>query len=311
MPKSKKDQLIRLVPRSEFAFDVTAFLVDRRARGLSPRTIKYYRDELRHLQNFLDGVGVGEVQDLTPYHLRSYLLHIGKTRNPGGVHAAYRAVKAFLRWWEVEMELGGWVNPIRKVRPPKRPEVPLEPVPMADLKSMLNTCKRRALAGDRDRAVLLCLLDTGCRASEFVSLNLSDVNLNTGAVIVRHGKGNKTRVTFIGSRARRELMRYLRYRGDARPSDPLWATMGGSRLTYPGLRQIVRRRAVRAGVPVPSLHSFRRAFALLSLRSGADLISLQRLLGHADLSVLRRYLKQTEDDLREAHEKHGPVDQWL
>jgi len=311
MPKSKKDQLIRLVPRSDFALDVTAFLVDRRARGLSPRTIKYYRDELRHLRNFLDGVGIGGVQSVTPHHLRSYLLHLGKTRNPGGVHAAYRAIKVFLRWWEEEIEPDNWVNPIRKVKPPRVPQVSLDPVPLPDLKMMLGTCERRTLAGDRDRAILMCLLDTGCRASEFVALELSDVNLNTGSVIVRKGKGGRVRVTFLGNRARRELMRYLRYRGEAKTGDPLWVTLGGKRLTYSGLRQIVRRRAARAGVPVPSLHSFRRAFALLSLRSGADLISLQRLLGHSDLSVLRRYLKQTEDDLREAHEKHGPEDRWL
>ena len=71
------------------------------------------------------------------------------------------------------------------------------------------------------------------------------------------------------------------------------------------------RAAKRAEVPVPSLHSFRRAFALACLRSGMDLISLQRLMGHADLTVLRRYLAQTVEDLGAAHEKHGPVDGLL
>jgi integrase/recombinase XerD len=70
---------------------------------------------------------------------------------------------------------------------------------------MLKTCERRTFTGDRDRALLLSLLDTGCRASEFVALNVSDVNLHSGAVLVRAGKGGKTRTTFVGAKSRREL----------------------------------------------------------------------------------------------------------
>jgi len=91
----------------------------------------------------------------------------------------------------------------------------------------------------------------------------------------------------------------------------LWQTDEGARLTYAGLRQIVRRRAVAAKVPVPALHSFRRAFALLCLRNGIDVYSLQRLMGHADLSVLHRYLAQTNSDLADAHRRSGPVDRLL
>jgi site-specific recombinase XerD len=85
----------------------------------------------------------------------------------------------------------------------------------------------------------------------------------------------------------------------------------GTGLTYWGLCQIARRRAEKAGVPVPSLHSFRRAFALYALKNGADIYSLQRLMGHSGLTVLRRYLKQTEADLLEAHRRAGPVDNLL
>ena len=184
-------------------------------------------------------------------------------------------------------------------------------MPLTDLKAMLASCERRSFTGDRDRAILLALLDSGCRASELTALNIGDVNLSTGTVIVREGKGGKRRATFLGAKARQGLLRYLRHRPDVKSVDPLWVTRAGGRLSYWGLRQIVRRRADKAEVPTPSLHSFRRAFAILSLRSGTDLVTLQRLLGHADLSMLRRYLKQTEDDLRAAHEKHGPVDQWL
>lgn len=311
MSTSRRDHLILLKPRSPLAQDVTAFLVDRQARGLSPRTVDFYRDELRYLQKWAQTLGVTETLALTPDLVRRYLLDLGCARNPGGIHAAYRALRAFLRWYEREYEPQDWQNPIAKVRPPKLPQEPLSPVSLRDLRAMLQTCKRKTFTGDRDRAMLLALLDTGCRASEFLALNVGDVNLSTGAVLVWKAKGSKARTVFLGAKARRELVRYLRYRPDAEATDPLWVTTQGTRLTYAGLRQVVRRRAEWAGVDMPSLHSFRRAFALLSLRSGCDVYSLQAMMGHRDLSVLRRYLAQTEEDLQRAHERSGPVDNLL
>jgi integrase/recombinase XerD len=119
------------------------------------------------------------------------------------------------------MEPEGWRNPIDKVKPPKVPVEPIEPVSFETLKAMLATCEPRTFNGDRDRAVMLCLLDTGCRAAEFVALNLGDVNMATGAVMVRKGKGGKFRSVFIGNKARRELVRHSRHRVDPKPGDPL------------------------------------------------------------------------------------------
>jgi len=103
------------------------------------------------------------------------------------------------------------------------------------------------------------------------------------------------------------VMRYLRHGIDG----ALWQTGQRTRLTYSGLRQIMRKRAKRAGIAAPSLHSFRRAFAINSLRNGIDIISLQRILGHSDLSVIQRYLAQTTDDLAKAHSATSPVDKML
>ena len=287
---------------------MTAFLVDRQARELSARTIEYYACKLRSLQDYLQSRSVTRVQDVTAGHLRQFMVHLVETgHNPGGCHCFFRVARAFLRWCWSEYELTK-TNPITKLKAPRIPQQPLEPVPLADIKAMLATCPRRTFTGDRDRAILLALLDTGCRASEFLALDLSGGNLATGAVIIRRGKGGKWRTVFLGAKTRRDVIRYLRHRTD---DGPLWVTVRGRRLGYSGLRQIVRRRAEKAGVSIPSLHSFRRAFALLCLRSGADVYSLQKLMGHTDLSVLRRYLRQTEDDLQKAHQEHGPVDHWL
>ncbi|GAB4402066.1 MAG: tyrosine-type recombinase/integrase [Anaerolineales bacterium] len=288
--------------------DIRGFLVDREARGLSPRTVRFYADELANLAAFLQSRGIHDTLDITASDLRGFLLALGERRNPGGVHAAYRAVRAFLRWYASEYEPEGWRNPIAKVAPPKVPDKTLDPVPLADVRAMLDTCERRTFTGDRDRAILLCLLDTGARASEFCALDTEDVDIRTGAVRIRHGKGGKSRTVFLGAKARRALTEYLRHR---ETGGPLWITERGERLRFGGLVAVLRRRAEIAGVPAPRPHAFRRAFALLSLRGGCDLMSLQKLMGHADLSVLRRYLKQTEADLQEAHRRAAPVDRYL
>lgn len=88
----------------------------------------------------------------------------------------------------------------------------------------------------------------------------------------------------------------------------MWVSVEGNRLTYSGLRQIIRRLSGHANTPEPTLHDFRRAFALACLRNGMDIYSLQNLMGHADLQVLRRYLKQTREDLQAAHAKGSPVE---
>jgi integrase len=112
-----------------------------------------------------------------------------------------------------------------------------------NLRALLDTCERKTFMSDRDRAIILTLLDAGCRASEFATLNVGNLNLSTGAVLVREGKGGKFRTVFIGAKTRREVLRYLKHHGDLHPQDPLWTTKDGSRLTTAGLRQILRRRA--------------------------------------------------------------------
>jgi site-specific recombinase XerD len=228
---------------------------------------------------------------------------------PGGQHAFFRAVRAFLNWLEQEGELSA--NPVRRFGPPSVPEQLLDRMSLDDVRAMLGACDRRTELGCRDRALILALLDTGARAGEMIALNMEDVDLRTGTVLIHYGKGRKPRATFLGARSQRAMIRYLRYLRTATTGDPLWSTDDGKRLSYSGLRDILRRRAGAAGVPAPTLHSFRRGFAIRSLRNGADVYSLQRLLGHSSLQVLRRYLKQTREDLQEAHRRTGPVDNLL
>ena len=176
-----------------------------------------------------------------------------------------------------------------------------------DVRALLDACRNT-----RDHAIVLCLLDSGLRASEFVALRAHHVNLKTGAVMVRHGKGAKDRVSFLGAQARKALVRYLIERGHTDPDSPLWLSHNtGEALTTWGLGALLKRLGKRANVAHCTPHTFRRTCALWSLRAGMSIYHLQALMGHADLTVLRRYLDLVESDAREAHKKHGPVDNLL
>jgi site-specific recombinase XerD len=249
---------------------------------------------------------ITQISEITTSNIREYMLQLEEAgHNDGGRHACYRALKTFLYWWEDEVEPVGWSNPIRKANPPKLSIEPLEPVKLADIKAMVSTCDK-SFTGRRDKAILLALLDTGVRAQELIKMKLEDLNQFTGEVLVHHAKGGKYRYVFLGKNSRKAVRAYLILRSDI--SDSLWVTNQGEQITYWGLREIVRRRALKANIKQPSLHSFRRAFALQMLRAGVDVFSLQKLMGHADLQVLRRYLAQTTDDIAQAHRIGSPVD---
>jgi site-specific recombinase XerD len=153
-------------------------------------------------------------------------------------------------------------------------------------------------------------LDTGARAQEFLNLNLEDVELATGSVLIRQGKGHKPRMVFLGRKSIRAIRAYYRFRRDTNPA--LWVSVHGERVTYAALRCLLRRRAQLAALKdIPTPHDFRRAFALIMLRNGVDIFALQKLMGHSDLQVLRRYLAQTDQDIQTAHMRGSPVDKNL
>jgi site-specific recombinase XerD len=203
-----------------------------------------------------------------------------------------------------------WKNPMQKVKPPKVAAEPLEPISIEDVRALINTCKSGSFTGERDRAIFLFLLDTGVRAQELCNTNIEDTDLNTGSVMIRYGKGGKTRMVFLGRKTRRAVRSYFRLCKDE--SRALFISINADRLTYNGLRLLLDRRAKLAKLEnKPSLHDFRRAFALNMLRNGVDIFALQRLMGHADLQIMRRYLAQNDQDNQLAHMRGSPVDKNL
>jgi site-specific recombinase XerD len=247
------------------------------------------------------------MEQVTADVIRRYMVSMEtEGHNAGGILLHYRAIKAFSRFWQEETD-GEYRDPFRKVRPPKVVVKPIPGIPVEDVMKMVDCASGQQQI--RDIALLLTLLDTGARMTEFLSMNVGDLDLEEGKINIIKGKGYKARRVFIGKRCRRALRRYLKERKRLRHEDPLWVNDEGDRLSETALRSVMRRRSIDAKLGYePGIHDFRRAFALAMQRNGADVITISRQMGHSSLEVLKRYLDQDEEDLRKSHERCSPVD---
>ncbi|MDK1082365.1 MAG: tyrosine-type recombinase/integrase [Anaerolineae bacterium] len=185
----------------------------------------------------------------------------------------------------------------------------------ADTYDRRSFVMRRPTA-NRDQAIILVLLDTGLRASELCALKIGDIDIKRGKVDIRHSlvggaKGGKGRVVFLGKTARRALWRYQVEREDADDFNaPLFTVKRGRNFSPDTLRHLVKSIARRAGVKYAYPHKFRHTFSITYLRSCGDVFTLQALLGHSSLDMVRYYAQVAQIDVEQAHRKASPADNW-
>ena len=304
MPEQQSTPLV--FRQSPLRLAAQSFYLSREAERCTPATLRWYKQYITALVDYLHAHKVTDVKDVTPDHLRAFLVFLQRRNlSDTSIHHHASAARTFFNYCAAEGLLTD--SPMRTVKMPHRDKKILPAFTSEDMQNIVAACK----SSDRDLAIVLCLLDTGCRASEFVALNVGDVSVKTGAVKIRAGKGRKDRVTFLGAKARKALIKYLMARPDAASTEALWLGRTRKRFTIWGLEQLLERIGKQAGVEGVTPHKFRRTCALWSLRSGMSIYALQQIMGHADLTVLRRYLDLVEQDLAEAHKKSGPVDSLL
>jgi site-specific recombinase XerD len=285
----------------------TGWLLDLEARRCTPATLEHYHHCLGGFVDWLqDTQRLTHLHQITPTHIRTYLASLQARKLSGNTAlGVYRDIRAWCNFCVVE----GWLSmsPTARLRAPKVEKAILPAFTPDDVQRLLGACEIH-----RDRALVLFLIDTGCRAHEFVELVGADLSLNDGAVTIQKGKGGKGRTVYIGVQTRKALLRYFAEMGKPSPTSPLFASQQtGKALTTSGLRQLLRRLGKRANVAHCHPHTFRRTFALWNLRAGMNIFVLQRLMGHEDLTVLRRYLALVEHDLQAAHTQAGTIDRFL
>lgn len=245
--------------------------------------------------------GVENIQDVSSKHVRAFLLSLQERFRPKTVHGIATDLRAFFRFHEAEGNLER--NPMARVPMPKLDKTILPAYTSTEVELLLKATSGRDQLAIRNRALILVLLDSGVRVSELAAMKVGDVDSKNGTFKVL-GKGSKERMCRVSAPTLKALHKYSRMRR-GKTGDPLWIGTRGA-LTRNGIGEILDGIGKGVGVHAHP-HKFRRTCAITMLRAGADLFSVQRLLGHSDLTVLRRYLDQTEADDFSVHERASPV----
>jgi integrase/recombinase XerD len=282
-----------------------AFLLDRRVAGLTSQTLETYRVHLRIFGRWCEVHDVA-LPDLTKYHVRQFLAE-RQSKSQSRLVESYRRLRPFFRWGAAE---GFCEDVFCSIRKPKEPITLVPTLNIEQVRLMLSLCRALPRTANRNEALLRLLLDSGLRITEALKLRIDDVHLDAGSVRVRCGKGGKDRMAFIGMKTSRAVLRYLKVR-KAVNTDTIFVTQDGLPMKRRHAHQLIARLGASArisGVRV-SPHTLRHTFATWFLRSGGDVFSLQRQLGHSSLSMTRRYLDLTQNDVAAAHGLHSPGNQ--
>jgi len=297
METSFKNALLTLCLEDSVVKLLQEFNLHNHTKNLSQGTIRFYDEALRSFTAFLNSQGVYLVRDITPTIIRQYLLQLSTHRNAGGVHAHFRAIRAWLNFYIQENDVTNWSNPCDKARPKKPNIAPIQGVTVEQLEAMLKVCKSK-----RDVAILRFLFSSGVRRAELCALNLADVTAD-GAVCVRRGKAGKWRICFIDKPTMKALRQYLRQRENLTETSPLFATHKGERLTVNSLSSLIQRIASRAGLSKIGCHSFRRGFGAYFVAHGGNVAVLKELLGHSDITTTQRYYSLQQHELHSGYQK--------
>ena len=287
----------------------------------SPHTVRGYRTDLREFETFLKRhLDCGRPPALTSIDHQAVRAYLSFLHGRGVSRATVARKLASLRSFYRQLAREGIVtrNPATMVSTPKLARRLPHPMPVTDVESLLNTAFGPGPRDARDRAVLELLYATGIRVGELVRSDVGDLELGNvdGQGMLRvFGKGQKERLVPIGRAAIAALRVYLSERrrliperpGRSADRDAIFLNARGGRLTDRSVRRILDWRLKRAALPGEvSPHSLRHSFATHMLNAGADLRSIQELLGHASLSTTQKYTMVTTRRLLEVYDRAHP-----
>ncbi|MCG0278490.1 MAG: tyrosine-type recombinase/integrase [Thermanaeromonas sp.] len=280
---------------------VEEFLHSRRADGVAERTLDDYR---YHVEAFLKAN-----PNITTYEAlqKAVIRYFSQPCSPGYRNIRLRYLKAFFNWCVSQGYLPA--NPVAGIRPAKEDLNRIRHVPLEALKKLLNAPDRKTYAGLRDYCLLLVQIDTGARPGELFQVRPADLNLEARELYIRPeiAKTRVGRTLVLSPLTAQALAKFLKVRPQWWGGDvPLFATENGRPLDRGQWAARVREYCSQAGVKVTP-YGLRHTFAIEFLKASNDPFALQRILGHKDLTMTRRYIRYVQDDIREAHEKASHV----
>ena len=301
---------------------IREFEVFNQVEGKSPRAVEKYNFVLARFLSYLrDEHRPTALRDLTLPLVREYVIHLqqragltapGKRGRmgspPGTIDTHVRSMRVFFHW----LCQDGYTEKhvLERLKPPRLLKELTEPLSDMELSLIYSAIGGDTAWGGRDLAIVTTFLDTGLRRSELAELKVDDVHLEEGRLKVM-GKGRKERIAPLGNSARRTLIRYF-YHFRPHPfqgeGNTFFLTIEGEALTSNAVRLVVDRLAKRSGVKRLHAHLFRHTFAVRFLMNGGNVFSLQQILGHTSLEMVKRYVNLAEAYVISEHRKFSPVD---
>jgi integrase/recombinase XerC len=277
----------------------------------SPETLRNYASDLRQLQTFVVSRRLAsspvDPGSLSADAIRAYLQWLDHNGGkPASMARKLAAIKSFYRYLTRRRLLSR--NPVEGMRTRKQPKALPRVLTKDDADALMTFPAGDEVGSLRDRAVLETLYSTGARVSELVALDVGDVHESEGLVRLQ-GKGRKERIVPIGEIALEAIRRYrlrLPVHRSRIPPEALFCNQRGGRLSSRSVARLVARYSARLAGGAVSPHALRHSFATHLLDEGADLRSIQEMLGHASLSTTQRYTHVATDQLLAVYDRAHP-----
>lgn len=281
-------------------------------KGYSPNTVDSYIRDLREFAAFAGEEISGD--DIEGRTIRGYVYTLHKKNKSSSVARKLSALRTFFRFLLRERIVKN--DPVAGISTPKQDKYMPVFLTVDEVFALMDTPGEDDLFAERDRAILELLYSTGMRVAELAALDMDRLDFETGMVKVT-GKGNKERLVPIGKPALEALIRYFPQRerviadrvrrGNVAERDALFLNSRGTRLTTRSVERLVKMYAQRAGIAARvTPHSLRHSFGTHLLEMGADLRSVQELLGHVSLSTTQKYTHLNMDHLMDVYDRSHP-----
>jgi len=288
-----------------------------RCESKSPKTISWYSANLKQFTDYLNSHKLSDSVDAVDIKLlREYVLYLFKrpnrngpsTLSPQSIHGHVRTLKAFFNWLFNEELIDK--NPAKQLKPPKVPKTLVSILSDKEIAHIMSSFSKSNNLDARNQTIFMLLIDTGIRIGEAIGLKLDDLYLNDGYIKV-FGKGQRERIVPIGNNVQKAIHRYMfRYRPTPASPDTnnVFLSMRRRQMSDNAMKLAFRRLAERTGIRRLHAHLCRHTFATKFLSNGGDIFTLQKILGHSTLEMVRRYSNLTSDHVRAQHQRYSPMD---
>jgi integrase/recombinase XerD len=278
-------------------------------RGLSPRTVDAYRRDVERLAAHMETRGIARPADLGVAELREYVYHLkDRGLQPTSIRRNVSALRTYFAWLLAEGHVV--VDPTDRIELPRAWRRLPGVLSRDEVARLLDAPDPSDRLFWRDKAMLEFAYASGVRVGELITLKVRDVDLQEGLALVL-GKGSKERLVPIGRPALQAMIVYLREvrptLAGSRGAGVVFLNARGTPLTRMGVWKVLKKHVRRAGLGRPvTPHTLRHSFATHLLEGGADLASVQEMLGHADIATTQIYTHVEREYLRDVHRRYHP-----